>query len=65
MDIKNLFLKKKQIKSMEINDDFGFFLNLPYHCPKCNWGTDELTAYVTHLENHLIKKKRSKKKWKK
>ena len=45
---------------MRKSDDFSYFASLPYHCPKCHWGTDTLTAYVTHLENHLIKKKRAK-----
>ncbi|MFX0023754.1 MAG: hypothetical protein ACFE9S_15615 [Candidatus Hermodarchaeota archaeon] len=59
MDLKNYLLKKKQLKSMQKNYDSSFF-SLPFHCPKCHWGTDTLTAYVTHLENHLIKKKRDK-----
>lgn len=62
MDFKNWRLKRRQIKSMEKNIDNIYFMNLPYKCPKCHWGTDELTPYVTHLENHLSKNKRKKKK---
>ena len=51
-------LKKQQVKSMEMNDGFGDFILLPFHCPKCYWGTDSKDAYISHLENHLIKKKR-------
>lgn len=58
MDLKNYLLKKKQLKSMRRNDKDGNFISLPFHCPKCHWGTDTLTAYATHLENHLTKKKR-------
>jgi len=56
MDVKNWILKRKQIKSLEINDEFGFFQSLAFHCPKYHWGTDELKPYIVHLENHLIKK---------
>ncbi len=56
MDFMNWLLKRKQIKAMNENEDNAYFLRLPYHCPKCIWGTDELTAYVSHLENHLTKK---------
>lgn len=38
--------------------DINYYNQLPYHCPKCHWRTDELTAYTTHLENHLIKKRK-------
>lgn len=57
MDIKNYFLKRKQKKAL--NNEYGaeYFTILLYHCPKCIWGTDVLTCYVTHLENHLIKRK--------
>lgn len=58
MDIKNWLLKRKQLKSILYNDDYSYFSGLPYKCPKCIWGTDELTAYVTHLEEHLIKKRK-------
>lgn len=60
MDLKNYLLKKKQLKAMKRNDESSYFVSLPYHCPKCHWGTDSLKGYVTHLENHLIKKKRVK-----
>lgn len=43
---------------MQRNEGGSFFLSLPFHCPKCHWGTDTLTEYVTHLESHLIKKRR-------
>ena len=59
MDLKNYILKKKQLKSMRRNDEGGYFTSLPFHCPKCHWGTDNLSDYTTHLENHLIKKKTS------
>ena len=57
MDLKNYILKRKQIKSMRKNDEGGYFAILPFHCPKCHWGTDTLSRYTTHLENHLIKKR--------
>jgi hypothetical protein len=59
VDLKNYLLKKKQLKSMRRNGEGFYFTSLPFHCPKCHWGTDTLKAYVIHLENHLIKKKRS------
>jgi len=62
MEVKNWILKRKQLKSLKEADDCGYFLSLPYKCPKCHWGTDELTAYVVHLENHLIKKPKNKRK---
>jgi len=62
MDIKNWLLKRKQLKAIKEADDFSYFSSLPFKCPKCHWGTDELTAYVTHLENHLIKKPKIKNK---
>lgn len=61
MDIKNFLLKKKQVKAMEILDGFGDFIRLRFHCPKCHWGTDDSNAYITHLVNHLTKKKRRSK----
>ena len=61
MDIKNYLLKKKQLKAIKQTDgDLNFYIQLPYHCPKCNWGTDTLSEYTTHLENHLIKKNEKK-----
>jgi len=56
VDLKNYILKKKQLKSMRRNDEGSYFDSLPFHCPKCHWGTDTLSTYTTHLENHLIKK---------
>ena len=56
MDIKNYILKRKQLKAIKKEVDISYFLSLPYHCPKCHFGTDTLSAYTTHLENHLIKK---------
>ena len=61
MDFKNWKLKKKQKKSMQIQDGYASFISLPYHCPKCIWGTDTIEAYIEHLENHLINTKKSKK----
>ena len=58
MEIKNSLLKKKQLKSIQINDEGSYFNSLPFHCPKCHWGTDNLSDYTVHLENHLTKKKR-------
>nr|BDI55163.1 MAG: hypothetical protein [uncultured archaeon] len=61
MDIRNYFLKKRQLKAMDKKNyigDINYYNQLPYHCPKCHWRTDELTAYTTHLENHLIKKRK-------
>ena len=61
MDIKNYLLKKKQLKSIKQSDgDLNFYNQLPYHCPKCYFGTDTLSEYTTHLENHLIKKMKKK-----
>ena len=60
MDIKNYFLKKKQVKAIRKNGDGNYFANLPFHCPKCNWGTDVIQTYIRHLENHLKKKKNRK-----
>ena len=61
MDFKNWKLKRKQLKAMEFNNDFGYYLDLPYNCPKCHWATDTLKAYVIHLENHLGKPKNKRK----
>ena len=61
MNLKNYFLKKKQLKAMQKTEgDLDFYLQTSFRCPKCYWGTDELTAYTTHLENHLITKKQKK-----
>ena len=62
MDVKNWLLKRKQLKSLEVNGDYSAFLSLKHHCPKCHWGTDELKPYIVHLENHFIKKSKNKKK---
>lgn len=60
MNLKNWVLKRKQLKAIQKEDEGSFqvFLQMPYKCPACHWRTDELTAYVTHLEGHLIKKKK-------
>ena len=63
MDIKNYFLKRKQKKALEKENDYAYLASLTYHCPKCLWGTDELNAYVTHLEAHLTKRKEGLKRW--
>jgi len=58
MDIKNYFLKRKQLKAIRTcKGDINYYLGLPYHCPKCYFGTDTLSAYTEHLENHLKEKK--------
>ena len=50
-------MKRKQLKAIKKNDEFSYFISLSYKCPKCYWGTDNLTKYVTHLENHIKKKR--------
>ncbi len=61
MNLKNYFLKKRQLKSMQKSKmDINFYLLMPYHCPTCYWATDNITTYITHLENHLKKKKEKK-----
>ncbi len=60
MDVKNWRLKRKQLKSMKLNDDLNYYLSLPFDCPKCYWATDNITDYVNHLENHLGKQNKKK-----
>lgn len=59
VDLRNYLRKRKQRKALE-KSDYAYFSQLPYHCPKCIWGTDNLNNYVSHLENHLIKERRHK-----
>ncbi len=58
MNFKNWKLKRTQVKSIKFNNDAELFISLSYHCPKCNWGTDTKDAFITHLINHLTKKKK-------
>ncbi len=59
MNLKNYFLKKKQLKALrKTKMDINFYISMPYHCPKCYWATDNLSDYTIHLENHLIKRKK-------
>ncbi len=60
MDIKNYFLKKKQLKAIKNTKMDIVFFQCKYNCPKCYWRTDTLEPYIKHLENHLTKKKRQK-----
>lgn len=63
MNLKNYFLKRKQLKAIrKTTMDINFYANMPFHCPKCYWATDTLSGYTEHLENHLIKRKKKTKK---
>lgn len=61
MNLKNYFLKRKQLKAMQKSPmETNFYANMPYHCPKCYWSTNDLKGYITHLENHLKNNKTKK-----